>query len=591
MAELQPSEVLFIPRRRRLTHSRIKNEEGQEILHLFYGEIELIFDEPDIAPLGEKLMEVERFRAEEAMAWSNAAPHDWEKVRDLLQALIDQQVLKPFAEVPTSAKETFPARLGLAPEGREPRAFNSTDAARCPVLTEEAFGRAFDLSNLEVVIPIYRVAHAALDNDGRQVGENNATPRTLFLDLPTQRKPCNYPGSRNQDELSMNVTALKHMARRWPELLSLSEQSRQALLARMPPRNPASFTAGEVHFMAVCQLASVAYVLVRGVDPVPNGQLDGGLAAMFRLIDGVRLVTNDLTRDLPSGLGCDTPVIAQTISDFAERYNMYAGNWGVCAGPPALIDEYLRVLLGEERAPIQAEPSVAERLGDLDAALDYALLGQRVESVIRFLGAAQGQLHERLRAVFEALPRDQPRTQLQELVEAPVDNEHYPLLRAEQALPEAFEREIGVSRWLFNRAGEALPGKVDGGSLDELTRLDPAAQAASQRRLAEFFAHALPADKALSEPICSALAAVAADVFALERRCLRIVTREQGKLNETLRRPSGPTLTGADLATYNRPRFGPPLFQTLADGLSVTVTADAAATVVRCGDRSLSFND
>src|SRR6185295_19631359 len=107
MAELQPSEVLCIPRRKRLTHGRFKNEDGQEVLHLFYGEVELIFDEPDVAPVGEKLMEVERFRADEAMAWSNVAPHDWGKVRDLLQALIDHQVLKRLSEAPADSAESF----------------------------------------------------------------------------------------------------------------------------------------------------------------------------------------------------------------------------------------------------------------------------------------------------------------------------------------------------------------------------------------------------------------------------------------------------------------------------------------------------
>src|SRR3954464_9494762 len=138
MAELQPSEELFIPKRKRLTHSRIKNEQGDEILHVFYGEIELIFDEPDIAPLGEKLIEVEKFRAEEAMAWSNAAPHDWDKIRELLQALLDQNVLKRVSESVAAGKETSPPRLGLAPEDREPRTFTAAEPARCPVITQEA---------------------------------------------------------------------------------------------------------------------------------------------------------------------------------------------------------------------------------------------------------------------------------------------------------------------------------------------------------------------------------------------------------------------------------------------------------------------
>jgi len=587
MAELQPSEVLCIPKRRRLTHSRFKNDEGQEVLHLFYGEVELIFDEPDVAPVGEKLMQVERFRAEEAMTWSSAAPHEWEKIRDLLQALLDQNVLKRVADLPASVAESFPPRLGLAPEGREPRTFSAHDD-RCPVITEEAFGRAFDLSNLEVLVPIYRVAHPAMDTDGRQVGENNVMPRTLFLDLPTQRKVCGFAGSRYQDELPMNVTAMKHMAKRWPELLSLSEQFREALFARLPPRDPSSLRAGEVHFLAVCQLASVAYVMVRGVDPVPNGQLDGGLAAMFRLIDGVRLVTNDVLRATAGQHGCETPLNAFRINEWAENHLIYRGTWGVCAGPPGLIDEYFRVTLGETSAPIQVEPSVAARLGDLEAAIDYGLLGQRVECVVRYLGASQGLLHERLRVAFEG---HGPRTALQERVESPIDEQRYPLLRRDHSLVDTFQLEIELSRWMFNRAGEALPGKVDGASFDELVALDPAAQAASQRRLAEFFAHALPADKAVSEPICSELAAVAADAFALERRCLRVIGREQGKLNERVQRPPGRALTNVDVATYNRPRNGPPLYETLAEGLGVSVTSDAASTVVRYEDRSLTFTD
>ena len=587
MSELQPSEVLCIPKRKRLTHGRFKDEDGREILHLFYGEIELVFDEPDVAPLGEKLMAVERFRAEEAMAWSDGAPHAWDKVRDLLQALLDQNVLKRISESPASAAESFPSRLGLAPEGREPRTFSGHDD-RCPVLAEDGFGRAFDLPNLEVLVPVYRIAHPAMDSDGRQVGENNVTPRTLFLDLPTQRKVCNFPGSRYQDELPMNVTAMKHMAKRWPELLSLSEQFREALAARLPPRDPASLRAGEVHFIAVCQLAAVGYVMVRGVDPVPNGQLDGGLAAMFRLIDGVRLVTNNIVRLTAGAHGCDRPLDAQGIADHAERYGVYRGTYGVCAGPPGLIDEYLRVTLGEASAPIQVEPSVAARLGDLEAAIDYGLIGQRIESAVRFLGSSQGLLHERLRAAFAG---HSPRSELQHRVEAPIDSKHYPLLRDDHPLVEAFKLEIDVSRWLFARAGEGLAGKVAAGSLDEVMQLDPAAQAVSQRRLAEFLAHALPAGVAVREPICSELAAVAADGFALERRCLRVVEREQGQLNERLRRRPGRALTGVDLAAYNRPRCGPPLYTTLAEGLGVSATSDAASTVIRYEDRSLAFTD
>ncbi|NTX62664.1 hypothetical protein HUA74_18615 [Myxococcus sp. CA051A] len=582
MAQLQADEILYIPHRRRLTHDRIDAGNGQQVLHLFYGEVELIFDEPDIAPVGEKLLQVEQFQASDAMAWSDGAPHSWDTMRDLLEALIEQGVLKRVSDAPTGRTSvSYPERLGEVPAGREPLTFSAHDN-RCPVLTEQAYGRALELSNLEVVVPVYRVAHPAVDGDGRQVGENNVGPRTLFLDLPTVRKQCHYAGSRYQNELPMNVTAMKAMARQWPDLLSLTEQFRKAFFARMPPRTPGVLTAGELHMMVVCTLASVGYVMVRGNQPVPNGELDSGLAAMFRLIDGVRLVTNDLVRDAP-----EQPVTVQTIVDYAERHAVFNGPHGVCAGPPALINEYMQVLTGVAPAPIEAQPDIAARLGDLDAAIDYGLLGQRVEAVVRFLGASQGLLHERLRAAFAG---HLPRTALQEFVEAPIDVARYPLLRDDFPLAETYQREIKLSRWLFARIGEAFPGTPQGTSLDELAKLDPAEQDTSRRRLAELFAHGLPQEAVVAEPIRGELADVAASAFALERRCLRVVEREQAMLNQRLRRPDHP-LTGMDLAVFTRPRNGPPLAETLARGLGVSVTSDSASTVLGYGGSSLTLKD
>lgn len=585
MEELQPSEVLCIPKRRRLTHSRLKNDEGQEILHLFYGEVELIFDEPDVAPVGEKLLELDRFRAEEAMSWSPAEPHSWDKIRELLQALLDQRVLQRDSEEAASVSETFPLRLGLAPEDREPRTFSAHDD-RCPALTEEAFGRGLDLANLEVLVPIYRVAHPAMDTDGRQVGENNVVPRTLFLDLPTQRRVCNYPGSRFQDDLPMNVTALKLMAKSWPALLSLTEQFRQALFARLPPRDPAALSAGELHFLAVCMLASVGYVMVRGRDPVPNGQLDSGLSAIFRLVDGVRLVTTDMVHASHDASGCELPVNAQAVGDYADRYAVFRGTFGVCAGPPALVDEYLRVLFGEAAAPIQVEPTLAERLGNLDAAISYGLLGQRIECLVRTLGVSQGILHLRLKNEFAS---HSAVGALRERLDAPIDAEHYPLLRENHPLLETFQVEINVSRWFYDHAARGL-GDAATGSFDQVLRLDVEALA-RQRLLLEGFLAEVPAAQALSAPLRAELAALACEGFALERRCLQAIEHEQALLNAQLQRAPGRRLTSHDLAAYNRPRSGPPLFETLGEGLGLAILCDASSTVLRCGDHSLTLTD
>ena len=69
-----------------------------------------------------------------------------------------------------------------------------------------------------------------------------------------------------------------------------------------------------------------------------------------------------------------------------------------------------------------------------------------------------------------------------------------------------------------------------------------------------------------------------------------VVEREQATLNQRLRRPDHP-LTGMDLAVFTRPRNGPPLAETLARGLGISVTSDSASTVLRYGESSLTLKD
>jgi hypothetical protein len=265
---------------------------------------------------------------------------------------------------------------------------------------------------------------------------------------------------------------------------------------------------------------------------------------------------------------------------------MYHGVYGVCAGPQALIEEYLRVLVTGDAAPVEAEPSVAARLGDVDAALDYGLLGLRIEAMIRLFGSAQGLLHDRLRAQLHG---GEPRVAIQDLLDAPIDRDHYQFFREEHSLVENFLLEIDVSRWMMARAAEGLtPSLV---TADELLALDPLTQVASRERLAQFIARVLPAAAAVSPVVGDEIAAVAVDVFALERRCLRAVSAEQKQLNERLQRPAGSALTGEDLALYYGPRSGPPFRSTLAEGLGVTVSTSTDSTVVSCGHLHLSLAD
>lgn len=590
MADIQPTDVLFIPKRRRFTRAMLANPEGGEALHIFFGEKEIVFDEPDLLPFGQKLFEVDRFKAEEATAWSSAAPYDWPRVRELLEALIEEEIVERYDESAAAAtpRRAFAATLGRAQPGQRAETYSGHEAQGCPMTTQRILGRAVDLSNLEVVLPVQRVAHPAIDTDGRQVGENNVAD-PLFLDLPTERRLCNYAGSRYHNEAPINYTALKAMTKRWPELLSLTAQFRDAFFQRLPRLGP-QLLAGEAHLLAVTCLSTVGYVMVRGVDPVPNGQLDAGLAAMFRLIDGVRICTTHLVRDTAGQHSCDRVVTGKVIHDYAEQNQLFNDKFGVCAGPQVLMDEYLGVLLDGNDAPIQVEPSLATRLGDLPAALDYGLHGLRIESMVRAYGALQGLLHERLRAAFEA--HATARTRLQELLEVPIDREHYPFLRTDHPLQETYEMEVRVGRWLLDRSRVGLPPELPCGlaSMDDLSRSSPALRAAHATRLADFLTTASPDLAAQPQALRAELLAVMVEFFALQRNCLRAVAVEQHRLNLRLRRPQGRPLCDEDLNAYAR-RASPALNRLFAEGLGVVVHTDAPATILARGKLNVSLSD
>ncbi|HEX4381787.1 MAG TPA: hypothetical protein VH083_02515 [Myxococcales bacterium] len=588
MAELQPTDVLFIPNRRRITHAMLEGPSGKPALHIFYGAKEIIFREEEMMPFGNALLKVERFRADEAKGWSTAG-YEWEKVRGLLEALVSEEILKHFEDAPPPPNsQTFPKHLGRNVEGRQPESY---DESLCPAMTQRVLGRAMDLGNLEVVLPIHRVAHPAVDSDGRQVGENNVIDG-LYLDFPTERRLCNYAGSRYHAPEPINATALKHMTKRWPELLSLTEQFRTHFFKRFPAHEKAP-RAGDVHFLAVGMLSAVGYVLVRGDNPVPNGQLDAGLAASFRLIDGVRIVTTQLMRDTAGKQSCDRVVSGKAIADYAERNFLYMDKYGVCAGPQILIDEYMSVLLDGVAAPIQVQPDIHARVGDVDTAIDYALHGIRLEGIVRSYGSAQGILHERMKDAFAGHAPDAALLpKLQELAKIPIDREHFSFLRNDHSLRETFEMEFRVNGWLLDEARAALPaadlvGTLE--SMEDLRRFNADAQAVSGRKLGEFLTAAVPDFATLPVPLRDELLAVAAECFALDRLVLRTVGNEQEIVNRRLGRKQGRALTTEDLTAYAR-RCTPVLNKVLAEGLGLSISSTAGATVVAHGPHSLTLN-
>lgn len=413
-AGLGPDERLRLPMRQRMfTQFDRDPETGMPELRLYHGDREIAFDEPELFVFGETLARQSTFRAGDALGWG--APGSWDRVRDLLEQLIAAGVLErgPAAETAAAPAEA-PKDAGARPSPLPPA---RTDRARSwhelPGLMTELTGRPLEIGWLELVVPVFRVAHLSLDAEGRQVGEANAFPAKLRLDVPTRWRACIYAGSRFQDDKPMNVTALKAMRAHWGPMMAMLGRIRAAYLQRCPEAS-AGWTVGHLERLATAVLALPALQLMRREHRVAEGRLHPVLSSMFRVTDGLRMTMHHMLF-IPFGEPTrkpGTPMTAAEVHAYAERAFSLHGDHGVCAGPKAMIDEFLAVLvdgaLPRDGLPDPLDAELEAATADIGPAIDYAMLGLQAYAAIFSHWPLAMRTYERLHATALEWQRCEP---------------------------------------------------------------------------------------------------------------------------------------------------------------------------------------
>lgn len=375
-------DELVLPLHKRAIVQYSTGADGNKELHLYHGDKEISFDEPELFEFGEQLVKQAQFAARSAMEWGPG--YAWTRVRELLAQLVEEGVLQyadtyfdAGAEQPGNCPSPLPVALGS-----EPRTWLESEA-----ITQELTGRGLELGYLELVIPVFRVAHIVMDAEGRQVGEANVFPKPLRLDIPTNWRTCIYPGSRYLDARPMNVTALKSMRNYWPQMMVALLHIRDAYLHRFPSARK-GWTVGDIEALSTLVLALPTYLLMRAGQRVENGQLHPALSSLFRVTDGLRVVTHQMIF-VPFGeptVSPRSPITAAEIYAYAERNYAFSSEFGVCAGPKVMIDEFLNVLVngvpikGAEAVELDAD--VKDALNALHPAFDYGLNGLQAHAVI-----------------------------------------------------------------------------------------------------------------------------------------------------------------------------------------------------------------
>jgi hypothetical protein len=397
---IESTERLFVPHRKRISYTYVTSAEGVQELRIDYGAKEVTFDDPRFFAFGEQLVATPAFTGELATTWGPG--YAWSELEPMIEALLDEGILGRGADVDD------PRGGGIVDSPLPPSACPVArwwTAADCEAITRELTGRPVELGYLEVVVPIYRVAHMALDADDRQVGEGNVVPPRLRVDRDTEWRVCQYAGSRYRDDKPMNVTALKAMIKYWKPILSTLLELRRALRARIveADRPEGVWTIGELHTLACAVLGAPAFLLLRQGDAAPP--LDPVLSSMFRIMDGVRMTTLNMMFSIEHTCRADDRVTADGLYQRAEDSALFIDSTGVCAGPAHMIRELLATVVdgtATDEIRHRARPAQAEALiAQLPDAIDYGLYALQTWALSMATWIAMSRAYE---AILAAAP-------------------------------------------------------------------------------------------------------------------------------------------------------------------------------------------
>jgi len=579
---VSPDEDLVFIRNRRTIVQYATDSAGARELRLYYDDKEISFDEPDLFPFGEALARQTRFVAKDATEWAPGL--DWARVRGLLGELVEGGVLVRASTLPpqgaSGGEAVRPSPLPPAPcpVARDWDAFEA--------ITRELTGRAVELGYLELIVPIFRVAHIAVDAEGRQVGEANVFPRDLRVEFPIEWRTCNLPGSRFQSDRPMNVTAMRSMRAHWPQMMAAILRVRAAYLRRFPDADGA-WTVGHIERLSTAVLAVPTYQVMRRHGRVANGDLHPALSSMFRVTDGVRMTMHQMLF-IPiaePALAPTAPMTVDEILDYAERNYSFHSDQGVCAGPRAMVRELLQVLIEGEAATdytaVALDAPVRAALDDVDAALDYGLHGLRAYAAVFSLWPAMTRAYETIAALAETWGGDVPAlaTTLRARMRGHLEHiKHRSYLADEQW---RIDREK-VYADMYAQCGRGLSRPAHGPDLETL--LAPAWTAeheATQARLRGILRDRLGAPGAIGDASVEKLTSCIMGFLLRAQAMLRAGIAVQDQINQLLGRqaPLRP-LSGADIDVHNllqgaESRRLPYLVDELAEIFGMDIAFDA----------------
>lgn len=547
---LHQNDELLFPMSKGAFSQYWEDEQTPRELRVYYRDKEIAFDDPAFYSFGETLIKQTRFRAGDALQWGD---YEWPKVRQMLEDLIEAEVLvyaDEVGDVPAALRHEERETLLMPAKTGTPRTWDE-----CEEIMTQISGRPLELGYLEIVVPIFRVAHMYLDADDRQVGEANVFPPAMRLDRPTLWRTCTYSGTRYQPDLPMNVTALRIMRDQWRQMMVIIRAVSDEYRRRFPEVDESGWTVGHIERMTVCVLALPTYLLMRVEGRVENGKLHPALSSAFRLTDGLRMLMHHMLF-IPFGeptRSGTTPMTGREAHEYAERNFSFHTAQGVCAGPPAMVDDFTAVIL--DRAdpkggwPDKIDPDVQAALDEIPRAVDYGLMGLKVFGSVFSLFPASTAGHAKFREILLAWDKSDSYTltRIRERCERLHEfTQDFGWLKS-----EAFRKSRLIAyNEMYQKCSFGLTGEYPSPTLEDMYENLPRLPEETMERLKAGFArmfHDLPD----AEELLDELTEWFGRFISFIQVAVRVTLKTQSEINALLgREPPKKVFEGRDLAKY-----------------------------------------
>jgi hypothetical protein len=321
---------------------------------------------------------------------------------------------------------------------------------------------------------------------------------------------------------------------------------------------------------------------------VANGHLHPVLSSMFRITDGVRMTMHHMlfmpTNENP--LPPDAPMTSAELYAYTERNNVFLSDYGVCAGPRTMIEEFLHVFIdgkiieGAESVVLDAQ--VQSALAELNPAFDYTLHALQAYAVVFSLWPAMSRAYERLLPLLDAWSGGASDTFLA-FRERFQQSARFLRTATHLGTEEQRASPERVYADMYAQCASGLGTASSGATLSErLTPIDAAQHAGATNRLRavlqqRFGGLAAPNGPALAEVVVALM-----DYLRQEQAIVRAASEIQERINRLLgRTPPTRPFTASDVALYFRlqdvGRRLPYLVDELEEelGLRVVVSRDA----------------